>query len=61
LENWLRNIRDIHRLHKDELAAIPDLRGRQRRLVELNVMEQVLVISLSGFPHLHLLSHFLSA
>jgi carbonic anhydrase len=42
LENWLRNIRDTYRLHNDELNAIPVLRDRQRRLVELNVIEQVL-------------------
>ena len=41
LENWLRNIRDTYRLHNDELNAIDNLRERQRRLVELNVMEQV--------------------
>jgi carbonic anhydrase len=41
LENWLRNIRDTYRLHNDELNAIPVLRDRQRRLVELNVIEQV--------------------
>ena len=29
------------RLHNDELNAVPDLRDRQRKLVELNVMEQV--------------------
>ena len=44
LENWLRNIRDTYRLHKDELTAIEDLRMRQRRLVELNVIEQCLNI-----------------
>lgn len=44
LENWLRNIRDTYRLHKDELDAIKDLKGRQRRLVELNVVEQCLNI-----------------
>ncbi len=41
LENWLRNIRDTYRLHMDELNQIPDLRMRQRRLVEVNVIEQV--------------------
>mmetsp|Transcript_4207 Transcript_4207/g.4316 ORF Transcript_4207/g.4316 Transcript_4207/m.4316 type:complete len:282 (-) Transcript_4207:252-1097(-) len=40
LENWLRNIRDTFRLHKDEILAIPDKKGRQRRLVELNAVEQ---------------------
>jgi carbonic anhydrase len=39
--NWVRNIRDTYRLHRDELNAIPDARDRQRRLVELNVVEQV--------------------
>ena len=29
------------RLHREELNAIEDLRSRQRRLVELNVIEQV--------------------
>ena len=41
LENWLRNIRDTYRLHMDELNAIEDYKMRQRRLVELNVIEQV--------------------
>jgi len=45
LENWLRNIRDTYRLHKDELNGVADLRDRQRRLVELNVQEQVCVCS----------------
>jgi carbonic anhydrase len=39
--NWLRNIRDTYRLHRDELNRIEDIRLRQRRLVELNVVEQV--------------------
>ena len=42
MENWLRNIRDTYRLHKAELDEIPDLRERQRKLVELNVIEQCL-------------------
>ena len=40
LINWLRNVRDTYRLHREELNALPDLRARQRRLVELNVIEQ---------------------
>jgi carbonic anhydrase len=43
LENWLRNIRDTYRLHVGELSAIEDLKARQRRLVELNVIEQVFI------------------
>lgn len=40
LENWLRNIRDVYRLHRDELDAIEDEEARFRRLVEVNVAEQ---------------------
>lgn len=41
LNPWLRNIRDVYRLHKDELNAITDEHERYNRLVELNVEEQV--------------------
>lgn len=40
LNPWLRNIRDVYRLHRDELNAIEDLDARYNRLVELNVEEQ---------------------
>lgn len=40
LNPWLRNIRDVYRLHKDELNAIEDEHKRYDRLVELNVEEQ---------------------
>ncbi|MBT4921849.1 MAG: carbonic anhydrase [Rickettsiales bacterium] len=40
LNPWLRNIRDVYRLYKDELNAITDEDKRFRRLVELNVQEQ---------------------
>lgn len=40
LNPWLRNIRDVYRLHKNELNAIDDEELRYRRLVELNVLEQ---------------------
>lgn len=40
LNPWLRNIRDVYRLHKDELNAIADEDSRYNRLVELNVQEQ---------------------
>jgi len=40
LNPWLRNIRDVYRLHKDELNAITDQQARYNRLVELNVQEQ---------------------
>lgn len=40
LNPWLRNIRDVYRMHKDELNAIDDEDLRYKRLVELNVEEQ---------------------
>lgn len=40
LNPWLRNIRDVYRLHKEELNCIVDLDKRYDRLVELNVQEQ---------------------
>ncbi len=42
VDNWLRNIRDVYARFKDELDAILDQKERYRRLVELNVMQQVL-------------------
>jgi carbonic anhydrase len=40
LNPWLRNIRDVYRLHEKELNAIEDQEEQYKRLVELNVQEQ---------------------
>lgn len=40
LNPWLRCIRDVYRLHSEELNAIEDEAARYKRLVELNVQEQ---------------------
>lgn len=40
LNPWLRNIRDVFRLHKAELVAIENENDRYNRLIELNVTEQ---------------------
>jgi len=40
LNPWLRNIRDVYRLHARELNAINDEEQKYNRLVELNVQEQ---------------------
>jgi carbonic anhydrase len=40
LNPWLRNIRDVYRLHEAELDSIKDEQQRYNRLVELNVQEQ---------------------
>ncbi len=63
LNGWLREIRDVYRLHADELGAIADEEARYRRLVELNVREQATnVIKTAwvqksyrkkGFPFVH--------
>lgn len=42
LNPWLRNIRDVYRIHKKELNAIQDEEKKYDRLVELNVEEQCL-------------------
>jgi carbonic anhydrase len=42
LNMWLRNIKDVYRLHRDELESIKNSERRTDRLVELNVQEQVL-------------------
>lgn len=41
IDNWLRHIKDVYRLNSKELDAIANPIERERRLVELNVMEQV--------------------
>jgi len=40
LNPWLRNIRDVYRIHKNELNTIEDEDKKYDRLVELNVQEQ---------------------
>ena len=42
LNMWLRNIKDVYRLHRDELDSINDEEKRTDRLTELNVQEQIL-------------------
>ena len=41
IDNWLRHIKDVYRLHADELDRIDDAKDRESRLVELNVVENV--------------------
>ena len=40
LNPWLRNIRDVYRIHREELNSISDEEKKYKRLVELNVQEQ---------------------
>lgn len=42
VDNWLRHIRDVYAHYKGELDQITDPGTRRKRLVELNVKQQVL-------------------
>ncbi len=44
VDNWLRHVRDTYSANKQELEKIPDTIERMKRLVELNVIKQVLNI-----------------
>jgi len=41
INKWLRNIKDVYKMHLEELSAIADRTQMLRRLTELNVIEQV--------------------
>ena len=41
INRWLQNIKDCAERNQAELGALPDEESRTRRLVELNVVEQV--------------------
>jgi carbonic anhydrase len=63
LNMWLRNIKDVYRLHRNELDSIKDIDDRCNRLVELNVQEQLMNLAKTSIiqrawkkesvPHLH--------
>ena len=63
LNMWLRNVKDVYRLHREELEAIKSEEGRTNRLAELNVKEQVMDLAKTSIvqrawkheqrPHLH--------
>lgn len=42
INKWLRNIKDVYRIHRKEINALDNEQERFDRLVELNVMEQVM-------------------
>jgi carbonic anhydrase len=41
IDNWIRHIKDVYRLHHQELNAIENENDRFNRFVEVNVIEQV--------------------
>ncbi len=49
INKWLRNIKDVYRIHRHELDGIADGDRRLRRLVELNVQEQVWKLAETSF------------
>jgi carbonic anhydrase len=63
LNPWLRNIRDVYRLHRLELNRIKDEGERYNRLVELNTVEQCINVVKTavvqkaylktGYPQVH--------
>ena len=62
LNPWLRNVRDVYRMHKEELNELAEI-PRARRLVEHNVIEQCLNVTKTavvqesylarGYPTVH--------
>ncbi|OYZ01731.1 MAG: carbonic anhydrase [Sphingobacteriia bacterium 28-36-52] len=42
INKWIRNIKDVHRFHREEIDAIIDQDAQLNRMIELNVQEQVL-------------------
>jgi Carbonic anhydrase len=63
INKWLRNIKDVYRIHREELDSIKDEDARADKLVELNVKEQVMNLAKTSIvqkawvhdqrPHLH--------
>lgn len=63
INKWLRHIKDVYRLHEGELKLLPNRDAIERRMVELNVIEQVNSLcetsivqnawATRGAPHVH--------
>lgn len=53
LNGWLREVRDVYRLHATELNAIEDQNLRYRKLVELNVREQCMNVIKTAMVQRH--------
>jgi carbonic anhydrase len=63
INKWIMHIKDVQRIHAEELQAIGDEEARTNRLVELNVIEQVTNLAKTSViqkawkdreaPHLH--------
>ncbi len=63
IDGWLSNIKNVQRLHQDQLDTLATQQEREDKLVELNVMEGVRALSavsfiqeewkLGNFPKIH--------
>ena len=63
INKWLRNIKDVYRIHFDEINCLPTESERVNKLIELNVQEQVMNLAKTSIiqkawkennaPHLH--------
>lgn len=63
INKWLRNIKDVYRIHRDEVDAFEDPNERVNKLIEYNVQEQVMNLAKTSIiqkawkngdgPHLH--------
>ncbi|MBX2903886.1 MAG: carbonic anhydrase [Chitinophagales bacterium] len=63
INKWIRNIKDVYRIHRNEINAIADEELRVNRMVELNVKEQLFNLAKTSIiqkawkyqqqPHLH--------
>jgi carbonic anhydrase len=63
INKWLRNIKDTHRFHAEEVDAITNEDEKINRMIELNVKEQVMNLAKTSIiqktwkyeqrPHLH--------
>jgi carbonic anhydrase len=49
LDKWIRNIKDVYHLHRDELESLGDEKAVWERLVELNVHEQLMNLAKTSF------------
>jgi carbonic anhydrase len=63
INKWLRNIKDVYRIHQHEIDTLSTDQARVDRMVELNVIEQVMNLAKTSIvqkawkdsmePHLH--------
>ncbi len=63
INHWLKNIKDVYRLHRDEIDALASEEDRVNKLTEINVTEQIFNLAKTSIiqkawkddqrPHLH--------